>query len=1235
MEFCRGPRWDSALEFLKGTGFRFKLAAAGLCFFLMFIAAASAQIGGTGWKPQTLNFKIQWPTNAAESTRYFITNSPLPTYRCLVYSNDGAFSIGNTTRPRTEQRFNPDYTNGEIQHQVTLMCPSNENSYCPFQIHTGDAQSPTYGSTIFMLFWFSSDGGSVHDYSGTELAGNLGNKWFQLNVDHNMVTGTIRVWVNQKLVWTQQDNGAGDYYFKDGVYEQDHGPSLVMETYITNVLEWTSSGTNPPAAPTSLVATSTLSQINLTWNSSVAATNYNLKRSTTSGGPYTNIATLTGTSYPDTTVSNGPTYYYVVSALDQFGESSNSSPASASLVRLGFQLSASPLSATIAAGASTNYLLTVTTNSSFTGTMSFGIAGLPGGATASFSPPTLTTNGISTLTVQTTTNTPGGNYPLILSATNGSTIFTTNVTLAINGIAAFPGTLFWSGGGTGTNWSTVFNWTNMTAGGYGPPGLANTLVFSNTAAVSSGTANNVVDGNFSVASLQYANNAASSSPNYHVTLINSGQTLVVTNGLVVGTAADSGASQVVNAVVTGANGTLVLSNGVLAFTQGSGSDGAHQAVLDLSGLGTLDLANVSRINVAVYQVPAQAGNGGQRASGVLYLAKTNFISLTSTGVTNGILVGWNDNTGNGNSAGVPNAGDVPSALYLGQTNSIFTDAIYVGTDKTLGCLLAFNPNGLNNPVAYFRGVGGPNSRVSLWGIGDTSMKSNSNQSASGTNDLTGGTVDILADRMNIGVSETGNSGNVTGNGTGVLTFDDGTIDVNTLTNGWSVGTGTNISDCGSGSVNVNDTAVLRVNKTFAFAQNTSTGTGVPVGTLNINDGTVLATNLLGGAGISTINLNSGELNVLGADPAAGRIAGISTLNIGSPSVGDTALLADAATITVANAITIAPNGVLAGNTVITAPGLTVNGTLSPGINGAGWMTNNGPVFLGAGGNYVVTVQDALDGPANGWSFLSVKNGINVQANSAGPFTISLQTGTGLATNFAYTTNYDWTIATAASGLTNFSANAFTVDPSLFANDLAGGYFLVKMNGNSLVLSITNNHPPYAGSTAVYRTSIVTTIPISTLTNLWSDPDGDPVALASINSSSAAGTNNVGTDGVYIYYTNSANVADAITYSVQDIRTNPPAVYQPGDTIQTATGLISVLPPPAIGAPAFQSGNLIFSGSGGRPGGTYYLLSSTNLTLPTTLWTIDTTNAYDANGNFNVTNPEDPTVPQTFYLLKLQ
>ncbi len=87
----------------------------------------------------------------------------------------------------------------------------------------------------------------------------------------------------------------------------------------------------PPPAPTGLGATPSDGQICLTWNASAdATTSYNVKRSTTSGGPYATIAPgLTATSYTDTNAANGTTYYYVVSAVNAVGESANSWEASA------------------------------------------------------------------------------------------------------------------------------------------------------------------------------------------------------------------------------------------------------------------------------------------------------------------------------------------------------------------------------------------------------------------------------------------------------------------------------------------------------------------------------------------------------------------------------------------------------------------------------------------------------------------------------------------------------------------------------------------------------------------------------------------------------------------------------------------------------------------------------------------------------------------------------------------
>ncbi len=85
-----------------------------------------------------------------------------------------------------------------------------------------------------------------------------------------------------------------------------------------------------PPAPSGLAASAGDARVNLAWNAVSAADSYSVKRATSSGGPFATIATaLTATAYADTTVANGTTYWYVVSAVNGGGESANSNSASA------------------------------------------------------------------------------------------------------------------------------------------------------------------------------------------------------------------------------------------------------------------------------------------------------------------------------------------------------------------------------------------------------------------------------------------------------------------------------------------------------------------------------------------------------------------------------------------------------------------------------------------------------------------------------------------------------------------------------------------------------------------------------------------------------------------------------------------------------------------------------------------------------------------------------------------
>jgi len=91
----------------------------------------------------------------------------------------------------------------------------------------------------------------------------------------------------------------------------------------------------PPASPAQAPAPSGItakqgsaSQIVLNWNTSPGASSYNVKRSGTSGGPYTQIASTAATNFTDSGLATGTKYFYVVSSYNAGGESSDSAEVS-------------------------------------------------------------------------------------------------------------------------------------------------------------------------------------------------------------------------------------------------------------------------------------------------------------------------------------------------------------------------------------------------------------------------------------------------------------------------------------------------------------------------------------------------------------------------------------------------------------------------------------------------------------------------------------------------------------------------------------------------------------------------------------------------------------------------------------------------------------------------------------------------------------------------------------------
>ncbi|KAJ1429718.1 Concanavalin A-like lectin/glucanase domain superfamily [Sesbania bispinosa] len=165
------------------------------------------------------NFMIQKPYDVPVNQRYSFING---VHKFWVYSTDKPHMPNSDTKPRTEIRINGyDYTSGVWQFEGYGYVPSGTTGVCIMQVFGGSSSATTLQLRIY--------DGSLTYYRSPVLAQNIYNRWFRVNVIHDVGASNVKVYVDGVLKYDGADRGAGTHYFKFGVYEQND-PSNYMES---------------------------------------------------------------------------------------------------------------------------------------------------------------------------------------------------------------------------------------------------------------------------------------------------------------------------------------------------------------------------------------------------------------------------------------------------------------------------------------------------------------------------------------------------------------------------------------------------------------------------------------------------------------------------------------------------------------------------------------------------------------------------------------------------------------------------------------------------------------------------------------------------------------------------------------------------------------------------------------------------------------------------------------------
>jgi fibronectin-binding autotransporter adhesin len=520
------------------------------------------------------------------------------------------------------------------------------------------------------------------------------------------------------------------------------------------------------------------------------------------------------------------------------------------------------------------------------------------------------------------------------------------------------------------------------------------------------------------------------------TVINPGLTLTISSSVAAGTpelqvnstSGTTTSSTLIPAAIQGATSSLVLTgSGDINIGQGNGTAGAHMATLDMSGLGTFN-ANVGRLLVGV-------GNSGNvnRASGTLYLAATNVITLT--GASPQVEVQESPVNANGGTV---------STLYFGQTNALFGDTMRFGGDKGNGTV-TFN-SAFAAPTLEIRNADGV-SPCTVIDFGYNAFASSGNSTVC-TADFSHGSVDILASQMHLAQ---GNPGTGTGSCTSTLTLGAGTLAVGSLYVAYGNAAAANTGGT-TANLYVNNNglfstgAVVSVTGTLTLARTNGPISAI-TGTLNIgSDGVggaaVYANTIAAGGGMSTINLDSGALTVTNT---VGSLAfPIRVLSVGSSGAStlNVPLSGSGSAIVVSNLTTAGANLV----NITAVPGIASYPATFTLIQYQGAEAGNGA------GTFTLGSLPAAS-PSYAGTILDTGNGVVQVKLTSGPTAILATTWTGATDNNWDYSTMNWLYQGVAADFVDGRATLFN-DSTTVTNLLLDG----ALSPSSI--TVTNNTGAY-------------------------------------------------------------------------------------------------------------------------------------------------------------------------------